>query len=154
MGLIFFDFFLRFFENMLKSINEIWTIFKLINKLPKNYNFNTRCTAKRCSSYFWCNFLVTCWWVWKLSKFHWYFLAIFFKKSQAHLAQAHLELSEPNSKRDPFWFFNTESLGCGLHLRSLHQTVPNPWRLPFPKTDFLKHFKKKMFFWGFFWNVF
>ena len=77
-----------------KSINEIWTVSKLINKLPKNYNFNTRCTAKRCNSYFWCNFGVTCWWVWKLSKFHWYFLALFFKKSQAHLAQAHRELSK------------------------------------------------------------
>ena len=41
-----------------------------------------------------CNYWVTCSWVWKLSKFHWYFLAISFKESQAHLAQAHLELSE------------------------------------------------------------
>ena len=29
-----------------KSINEIWTVFKLINKLPKNYTKNTNCTVK------------------------------------------------------------------------------------------------------------
>merc|ERR1711904_259472 len=45
-----------FLKKLPKSISEIWTVFKLINKLPKNYNFNTRCTAKRCNSYFDCNF--------------------------------------------------------------------------------------------------
>ena len=70
-----------FLKKLLKSINESWTVVKLINELPNNYNFNTRCTASRCNLYWNCNYWVTCWWVWKLSKFHWYILAFFFKKS-------------------------------------------------------------------------
>ena len=36
----------RFFEKLPKGISEIWTVFKLINKLPKNYNFNTRSSVQ------------------------------------------------------------------------------------------------------------
>ena len=70
-----------FWKKLPKSINEIWTVFKLINKLPNNYNFNTRCTAKRCNLYFLGNYWVTYWWVWKLSKFHWCFVGKFFSKN-------------------------------------------------------------------------
>ena len=38
-----------FWKKISKRINEIWTVFKLINKLPNNYNFNTRCTVKQCN---------------------------------------------------------------------------------------------------------
>ena len=93
-----------FWKRLPKSIDEIWKVFKFINKLPNNYKKNTNCTAKRCIWYWNCNYWVTCWWVWKLSKFHWYFLAIFFKKSQAHLAQAHLELSK--------YCFSSQSFKC------------------------------------------
>ena len=53
--------FLTFFKKLPKStvcINEIWTVFILINKLPKNYNFDTKCTALRCNSYGFCIFSV------------------------------------------------------------------------------------------------
>ena len=73
---------LRCFETnwqLPKSINEIWTVFKLINKLPNNYTSNMNCIASRCIWYWNCDFWVNCWWVWKLSKFHWYFLAMFSK---------------------------------------------------------------------------
>ena len=70
-----------FLKTLLKGINGILTVFKLINKWPQNYNFNTRCTASCCNSYFRSNFWVTCWWVWKLSKLYWYFLASFWKIS-------------------------------------------------------------------------
>ena len=91
-----------FLKKLPKSINEIWTFFKLINKLPKNYNKNTNCTASRCIWYWNCNFWVTCWWVWKLSKFHWYFLAIFSKNLRPHLAWPHLTFSE--YRKEPSYF--------------------------------------------------
>ena len=47
------------------------------NKLTKCYNGNTRCTASRCNLYFSCNIWRICCWLWKWSKCHWYFLALF-----------------------------------------------------------------------------
>ena len=131
-----------FWEKKQKHINEIWTVFKLINKLPNNYNFNTRCTAKRCNSYFFCKYWVTCWWVWTLSKFHGYFLVIVFQK-----------ISGPSSSgrkigriaRNSTMFGQNVSFRCDLFL----EIRKNDTHKKFSKNS--KHFKtnRKIFekFW-------